>query len=95
MNGSKNTFDFNDSLKIVTKDIGKKISTNVHISHKLKIHVNDILEVVLTHYPLWNNETFLYMICNKHEKTILEKDIPESNVAEKVNTIINKKNFLN
>ena len=64
MDGSNNTFDFNDSLNIVTNDIGKTITKNVHISHKLKIHVNDIIEVVLTHYPLWDNEPFLYMICN-------------------------------
>ena len=95
MDRIKNTYDFNDSLKFVSNAIGETISNTVHKSHKLKIHVNDTFEVVLTHYPLWDNENFLYMICNKQDRMILEKDVAEKDVADIINKIIEKNYLLN
>ena len=73
--------DFKKSINFVSNNIEEICSSKVYLSHKLKINVDEDYEVILTHYPLWNNEPFLYMICDKHSKNIIEKDIPESLVA--------------
>ncbi len=49
---------------------------------KLSIIVDNRYEIFLTHYPLWNNEKFLYSIGNVLNKTILVKNIPEELVAD-------------
>ena len=49
---------------------------------KLSIIVENRYEIFLTHYPLWNNEKFLYSIGCVLNKIILEKNIPEELVAD-------------
>ena len=55
--------DFKKSINLVSNNIEEVCSSKVYLSHKLKINVDVDYEVILTHYPLWNNEPFLYMIC--------------------------------
>ena len=57
--------DFKKSINLVSNNIEEICSSKVYLSHKLKINVDEDYEVILTHYPLWNNEPFLYMICDK------------------------------
>ena len=80
-------FDFKKSINLVSNNIEEVCSSKVYLTHKLKINVDEDYEVILTHYPLWNNEPFLYMICDKQSKIILEKDIPESLVAKKLESL--------
>ena len=49
---------------------------------KLSIIVENRYEIFITHYPLWNNENFLYSIGCLLSKIILEKNIPEEMVAD-------------
>ena len=49
---------------------------------KLSIIVENRYEIFITHYPLWNNEKFLYSIGCLLSKIILEKNIPEEIVAD-------------
>ena len=59
---------------------------------KLSIIVENRYEIFLTHYPLWNNEKFLYSIGCVLNKSILEKNIPEEMVFDKFLEIKNKDN---
>ena len=87
--------DFKKSLNHVFNNIEEVCSSKVYLSHKLKINVDEYYEVILTHYPLWNNEPFLYMICDKQNKIIIEKDIPESLVANKLESFTYEKKIIN
>ena len=87
--------DFKKSINIVFHSIEEVCSSKVYLSHKLKINVEEDYEVILTHYPLWNNEPFLYMICDKQNKIIIEKDIPESLVANKLESFTYGKKIIN
>ena len=83
------------SINHVFNNIEEVCSSKVYLSHKLKINVDEYYEVILTHYPLWNNEPFLYMICDKQNKIIIEKDIPESLVANKLESFTYEKKIIN
>ena len=87
--------DFKKSINHVFNNIEEVCSSKVYLSHKLKINVDEYYEVILTHYPLWNNEPFLYMICEKQNKIIIEKDIPESLVANKLESFTYEKKIIN
>ena len=87
--------DFKKSINVVSNKIEEICSSKVYLSHKLKINVDEDYEVILTHYPLWNNEPFLYMICGKQSKIIIEKDIPESLVANKLESFTYEKKIIN
>ena len=87
--------DFKRSINFVFSNIEEVCSSKVYLSHKLKINVDENYEVILTHYPLWNNEPFLYMICDRKNKIILEKDIPESHVANKLESFTFGKKIIN
>ena len=87
--------DFKKSINHVFNNIEEVCSSKVYLSHKLKINVDEYYEVILTHYPLWNNELFLYMICDKQNKIIIEKDIPESLVANKLESFTYEKKIIN
>ena len=87
--------DFKKSINLVSNNIEEVCSSKVYLSHKLKINVDEDYEVILTHYPLWNNESFLYMICDKQNKIIIEKDIPESLVAYKLESFKYEKKIIN
>ena len=47
--------DFKKSINLVSNNIEEICSSKVYLSHKLKINVDEDYEVILTHYPLWNN----------------------------------------
>ena len=87
--------DFKKSINHVFNNIEEVCSSKVYLSHKLKINVDEYYEVILTHYPLWNNEPFLYMICDKQNKFIIEKDIPESLVANKLESFTYENKIIN
>ena len=87
--------DFKKSINLVSNNIEEICSSKVYLSHKLKINVDEDYEVILTHYPLWNNEPFLYMICDKQNKIIIEKDVPECLVANKLETFTCGKKIIN
>ncbi len=87
--------DFKKSINLVSNNIEKVCSSKVYLSHKLKINVDEDYEVILTHYPLWNNEPFLYMICDKQNKIIIEKGVPECLVANKLESFTCGKKIIN
>ena len=75
--------DFFQSLENVIQSIEKNNLKTVSRKNKLSIIVDDRYEIFLTHYPLWNNEVFLYSIGCMLNKIILEKNIPEELVVDK------------
>ena len=75
--------DFFQSLENVIQSIENNNIKTVSVKNKLSIVVENRYEIFLSHYPLWNNEKFLYSIGCVLNKIILEKNIPEELVAEK------------
>ena len=75
--------DFFQSLENVIQSIEKNNLKTVSGKSKLSIVVDNRYEIFLTHYPLWNNEVFLYSIGCMLNKIILEKNIPEELVVHK------------
>ena len=75
--------DFFQSLDNVIQSIENNNIKTVSGKNKLSIVVENRYEIFLTHYPLWNNEKFLYSIGCVLNKIILEKNIPEQLVADK------------
>ena len=59
---------------------------------KLSIIVENRYEIFITHYPLWNNEKFLYSIGCIINKTIIKKNITEELVADTYFELIRKGN---
>ena len=74
--------DFIQSLDNVIKSIENNNLKTVAGKSKLSIIVDNRYEIFITHYPLWNNENFLYSIGCLLSKIILEKNIPEEIVAD-------------
>ena len=74
--------DFIQSLSNVIQAIENNNLKTVAGESKLSIIVENRYEIFLTHYPLWNNEKFLYSIGCVLNKVILEKNIPEEMVAD-------------
>ena len=75
--------DFFQSLENVIQSIESNNLRTESGKNKLSIVVENKYEIFLTHYPLWNNEVFLYSIGCMLNKIILEKNIPEELVADK------------
>jgi len=75
--------DFFQSLENVIQSIESNNLRTESGKNKLSIVVENKYEIFLTHYPLWNNEEFLYSIGCMLNKIILEKNIPEEFVADK------------
>tara|TARA_B100001029_G_C14871983_1_gene345077 strand:- start:345 stop:635 length:291 start_codon:yes stop_codon:yes gene_type:complete len=75
--------DFIQSLDNVIQSIENNNLKTESGKSKLSIIVDDRYEIFLTHYPLWNNERFLYSIGCVLNKIVLEKNIPEELVADK------------
>ena len=75
--------DFFQSLENVIQSIENNNIRTVLGKSKLSIIVDNRYEIFITHYPLWNNEKFLYSIGCMLNKIILEKKIPEELVADK------------
>ena len=74
--------NFIQSLDNVIHAIENNNLKTVAGKSKLSIIVDNRYEIFITHYPLWNNENFLYSIGCLLSKIILEKNIPEEMVAD-------------
>ena len=74
--------DYIQSLDNVIQTIRNNNLKTVAGKSKLSIIVESRYEIFITHYPLWNNEKFLYSIGCVLNKIILEKNIPEEMVAD-------------
>jgi len=48
----------------------------------LSIIVEKQFEIILTHYPLWNNEQFLYMVGHIENKAMVKTHIPENMIVD-------------
>ena len=86
--------DFIQSLDNVIKSIENNNLKTVAGKSKLSIIVENRYEIFITHYPLWNNEKFLYSIGCVLNKIILEKNIPEEMVADIYFELKNKESSL-
>ena len=84
--------NFFQSLDNVIQSIENNNIKTVSGKNKLSIVVENRYEIFLTHYPLWNNEKFLYSIGCVLNKIILEKNIPEQLVADKFIELKRKNN---
>ena len=84
--------DYIQSLDNVIHAIENNNLKTVAGKSKLSIIVENRYEIFITHYPLWNNEKFLYSIGCVLNKIILEKNIPEEMVFDKFSEIKNKYN---
>ena len=85
--------DFIQSLGNVIQAIENNNLKTVAGESKLSIIVENRYEIFLTHYPLWNNEKFLYSIGCVLNKVILEKNIPEDMVADIYYELKSKENI--
>ena len=85
--------EFIKSLDKVKQSIEHYNLKTVPGKSKLSIVVDNRYEIFLTHYPLWNNEKFLYSIGCVLNKIILEKNIPEEMVADIYYELKSKENF--
>ena len=74
--------DYIQSLDNVIQAIEANNIKTVAGKSKLSIIVENRYEIFITHYPLWNNEKFLYSIGCVLNKIILEKNIPEELVSD-------------
>ena len=86
--------DFIRSLDNVIQAIEANNIKTVSGKSKLSIIVDNKYEIFITHYPLWNNEKFLYSIGCVLNKIILEKNIPEEMVADIYFELNNKESSL-
>ena len=86
--------DFIQSLDNVIQAIETNDIKTVAGKSKLSIIVENKYEIFITHYPLWNNENFLYSIGCVMNKIILEKYIPEEMVADIYFELKNKESSL-
>ena len=86
--------DFIQSLDNVIQAIETNNIKTVAGKSKLSIIVENKYEIFITHYPLWNNENFLYSIGCIINKIILEKNIPEEMVADIYFELKNKESSL-
>ena len=86
--------DYIQSLDNVIQAIRNNNLKTVAGKSKLSIIVESRHEIFITHYPLWNNEKFLYSIGCVLNKIILEKNIPEEMVADIYFELKNKESSL-
>ena len=70
--------DFIQSIDNIVRDIKNMNSIVETGKNNLSIVVDNNYEIFLTHYPLWNNEPFLFAIGCFKSKLILKKNIPEN-----------------
>ena len=50
--------------------------------NSLSLIVENKFEIILTHYPLWNNEQFLYMVGHIENKAMVKTHIPENMIVD-------------
>ena len=70
--------DFIKSIDNIVQDIKNMNSLVETGKNNLSIVVDSNYEIFLTHYPLWDNEPFLFAIGCFKSKLILKKNIPEN-----------------
>ena len=70
--------DFIQSIDNIVRDIKNMNSIVETGKNNRSIVVDNNYEIFLTHYPLWNNEPFLFAIGCFKSKLILKKNIPEN-----------------
>ena len=86
--------DYIQSVDNIVQNI-KHINSLVTIGkNELTIIVDNNYEILLTHYPLWDNEPFLYAIGCIKNKIILKKNIPEKLIVKEFLIIKNESNIL-
>jgi|TARA_B100000959_G_scaffold191818_1_gene200519 hypothetical protein len=79
--------DFIQSVDNLVENI-RNINSIVETGkNDLTIIVDNNYEIFLTHYPLWNNEPFLYAIGCIKNKLILKKNIPEDLIVKEFEKI--------
>ena len=82
--------DFIQSVDNIVQNI-KNINSLVETGkNDLTIVVDNNYEIFLTHYPLWDNEPFLYAIGCIKNKLILKKNIPEDLIVKEFKKIKNE-----
>jgi len=92
--------DFIQSVENIVQNI-KNINSFVELGkNDITIIVDNRFEIFLTHYPLWNNESFLYAIGCVKNKLILKKNIPEHLIVEEFikirnDSLLKYEHFLN
>jgi len=69
--------DFIQSIDNIVQDIKNMNSLVETGKNNLSIVVDSNYEIFLTHYPLWDNEPFLFAIGCFKSKLILKKNIPK------------------
>ena len=74
--------EFIKSLDKVKQSIEHYNLKTVPGKSKLSIVVDNRYEIFLTHYPLWNNEKFLYSIGCVLNKIVIKRNIPEELVGD-------------
>ena len=93
--------DFNQSLENITQELKNMNLIVENGGNALSIIVEKKFEIILTHYPLWNNEQFLYMVGDLDNKTLLKSQIPEKMIVEILIeiksscTLVSNENLLN
>ena len=87
--------DFIQSIDNIVRDIKNTNSIVETGKNNLSIIVDKNYEIFLTHYPLWNNEQFLFAIGCFKSKLILKKNIPEELTIKEFFKIKNESNILN
>ena len=74
--------DFSQSVENITQEF-KNINLLVENGKNgLSIIVEKQFEIILTHYPLWNNEQFLYMVGHIENKSMVKTHIPENMIVD-------------
>jgi len=73
--------DFHQSVENIAQEF-KNINLLVENGkNSLSIIVEKKFEIILTHYPLWNNEQFLYMVGHIENKAMVKTHIPENMIV--------------
>ena len=74
--------DFHQSVENITQEF-KNINLLVENGKNgLSIIVEKQFEIILTHYPLWKNEQFLYMVGHIENKAMVKTHIPENMIVD-------------
>ena len=74
--------DFHQSVENIAQEF-KNINLLVENGKNgLSIIVEKQFEIILTHYPIWNNEQFLYMVGHIENKAMVKTHIPENMIVD-------------
>ena len=73
--------DFHQSVENITQEFKNMNFLVENSKNGLSIIVERQFEIILTHYPLWNNEQFLYMVGHIENKAMVKTHIPENMIV--------------